>query len=144
MSSFHNSQLFFFLVTSVAISQRSLKSMQRPATPTLQEQIATKQMASNKQLFYVINNWNGNSLDALKHLLAPRADVNAVDEVGRTALHIAALDDNIELANLLLGNPSFTTLDAPDEYGKTALGYAEQNKRLAIASLIKNAKKPNT
>jgi ankyrin repeat protein len=57
-----------------------------------------------------------------------------IDETGRSSLHLAVLQDNIELGKLLLlkGLP----IDAKDEHGNTSLHYSCYHNSIAFTSLL--------
>lgn len=57
--------------------------------------------------------------DSLKQLLDSGVDVNATDKAGRTALHIAAMLGQTELARYLLSRGA--NVDARDRLGRTSL-----------------------
>eukprot|EP00884_Botryococcus_braunii_P004252 jgi/Botrbrau1/13828/Bobra.0056s0070.2 len=77
----------------------------------------------------------GGSLDVLNELLAYGADPGAADESGRTALHLAALRGNKDVAELLLKTPS-VHVDARDSTGMTPLHKAAGTGSLGVAEVL--------
>lgn len=72
-----------------------------------------------------------------RELLAVGADVNLQDADGRVALHYAAYSGNIDLIDMLLSEPSLSTLNHITEDGKTPLLVAvEFNHSAALARLL--------
>jgi len=75
--------------------------------------------------------------DAVRRLVAQRADVNAPLADGATALHWAAQWDDAETTALLIR--AGAKVDAADEYGVTPLVLAAQNGSTAVAEALLNA-----
>lgn len=65
---------------------------------------------------------------------SPDVDVNAQNQFGTTALHIAAATGSLRNAKLLVEHGA--TLELEDSVGNTALTLAEQNKHKAVADLL--------
>jgi hypothetical protein len=72
--------------------------------------------------------------DAVSLLLANKADVNAADVFGMTALHHAVIDGNKELAGLLIANKA--DVNARDQNGLTPLYETGLMGRAEIAELL--------
>ncbi|UPL01629.1 hypothetical protein LCI18_012563 [Fusarium solani-melongenae] len=71
------------------------------------------------------------------YLIKKRANVNAADYHGRTALHWTAHNGDKRLAQLLLERGAH--LNARDRWGKTALQWAVENWQVGMADLLQNA-----
>lgn len=65
----------------------------------------------------------------VEDLITADADINAVDNRGRTALHWAAAVNNVDAANILLMHHA--NRDAQDEKDETPLFLAAPSRRLA-------------
>jgi len=70
----------------------------------------------------------------IKYLLEKGADINAHGRFGNTALHWAATDSHIKIAEYLLENGA--NKNAKNDNGKTPLQYAEKTDT-AVKALIK-------
>jgi len=82
------------------------------------------------------------SIDDVKTaLLSPDTDINRVDNHNRTALHLAAWKNNIEILNILISFKANINATAMDNF--TAVHFAAQNSNGSefIKILIKNDKK---
>ena len=84
-----------------------------------------------------------NSLDAVEVLLAHKADVNAIDKNGKTALHHVAdckerTIESCETIKLLIKRQ--VNINAQDCLGNTALFYATKNKGFQIIQALLDAK----
>jgi ankyrin repeat protein len=75
-----------------------------------------------------------NNRTAIEAGLAQGAQPNERDEDGRTPLIHAAIDNQLEVAKLLLD--SGADVDAQDESGNSALHYAAQEYHVEMASLL--------
>ena len=75
-------------------------------------------------------------LDGVQRLLAKGHDINAVDDLGKTALHYAVGNEHFEVAQLLLR--AGADVDARDEasVGNTPLGEVAGSCSLRIARLL--------
>jgi serine/threonine-protein phosphatase 6 regulatory ankyrin repeat subunit A/serine/threonine-protein phosphatase 6 regulatory ankyrin repeat subunit B len=60
--------------------------------------------------------------------------LTVIDENGRSSLHHAVLQDNIELGKLLLSRGS--PIDAKDEHGNTSLHYSCYHNSIVFTSLL--------
>jgi uncharacterized protein len=79
---------------------------------------------------------------AVRALLEQRADVNAAEADGTTALHWAAHRDNVAVAGLLMG--AGAKVDAVNRYGVTPLALAALNGSAAmIEALLKGGANAN-
>ncbi len=75
------------------------------------------------------------NIDKTSHKLKfDMQDINAKDEQGRTNLHLAAIEGDTEVGNLLLQHGPDVNL--PDKLGKTALHYACQNGKIAFSRML--------
>lgn len=80
--------------------------------------------------------------EAVRALLAKKADVNAARADGATALMWAAHWDDLEMADLLLG--AGAKVNAADDYGVTALARASENASEAmVGRLLEGGADPN-
>ncbi|XP_071493970.1 transient receptor potential cation channel subfamily A member 1-like [Diadema antillarum] len=75
--------------------------------------------------------------NAVTLLLANGADVNSRDTKGRSTLHIASVQGNMEIFIALLAAPEIT-LDDQDRRGMTALAHATQAGNTDVALLLLN------
>jgi len=66
------------------------------------------------------------------------AVVNAQDRHGRTALHIAADSNNIDVVRKLLAREDFTCLNARDKHGRTALTVAEERGHDQVVLVLRD------
>jgi ankyrin repeat protein len=81
--------------------------------------------------------------DAVRALLRAKADVNAAEPDGTTALHWAARADDIEIGRLLLA--SGARVDSANRYGVTPLSLAAVNgSATMIEALLAAGANPNT
>jgi ankyrin repeat protein len=78
------------------------------------------------------------SLDSVKVLLEYRADVNAIQSDGSTALMLAWSDANV--TQLLLENGAADTINVQDDSGNTALMWACFFKATHVVPILLNAK----
>jgi ankyrin repeat protein len=72
--------------------------------------------------------------DVVEFLLANKADINAIDGLGMTALCHAAQDGKMEMAKFLLANKADSNV--ADNSGLMPLYYASQMDRLSMAELL--------
>ena len=79
-----------------------------------------------------------NRLFLVKYLLIHGADVNHVNTMCQTALHIAVEKGNAKITSLLLREPFSAKVDAADHYGRTPLHLAYLNHSSEIAMILKN------
>lgn len=80
--------------------------------------------------------------EAVRSLLAQRADVNAAQADGATAISWAAHRDDLETADLLIR--AGANVNAANEYGVTALSLACTNRNAAmVAKLLEAGANPN-
>ncbi len=77
---------------------------------------------------------SGGSSQALKVLLEAGADLNAVDLERRSALHLAAREDQFELARFLIDQGA--DLELKDSAGNTALHYAAEADEELVDYLV--------
>lgn len=83
-----------------------------------------------------VNRDTAQCVSMARELLAVGADVNLRDKDGRVALHYAAFSENLELIDMLLSEPSLSTLNHITEVGKTPLLVAvEFNHPAVLAGL---------
>ena len=67
----------------------------------------------------------------------PTVDLNCIDNSGMTALHYAAMIDNVEGVQLLLADPRLTTPNLKDKVGFTPVIAAMRNNRInALRELV--------
>lgn len=71
---------------------------------------------------------------AVKELLDKHYDPNEKDEMGNTAIMIAAERNDFNMVKVLFENGS--RLDVKDSGGRTPLGWAEKNKNPKMVSFI--------
>lgn len=76
------------------------------------------------------------NISITQHLIEGKADINARDYSGMTALHWAASRGRVDMMRLLLENQA--TLDTPDCQGNTALMLAIGNLQYAAVVLLLN------
>lgn len=87
----------------------------RPASPARREWEQKQDWAA-----FASNNFGDTAVtDSLKQLLDSGVNVNATDRLGRTALHVAAMLGQTELARYLLSRGA--RVDARDKLGRTPL-----------------------
>lgn len=75
-----------------------------------------------------------NDLEYVQKYIENRGNVNVKDEIGYTALHIAAENKNFEMCELLLTNGA--NVNAKNKSGNTALHLAVLNRQLSICDLL--------
>ncbi len=68
-----------------------------------------------------------------------KGDINAKDEFGRTNLHSACMNGDMEIAKLFIDKG--IDINAKDKEGKTALNLARRNGHTDIINLLKNTPK---
>ena len=74
-------------------------------------------------------------LSLIKNLLKAKVNINAMNAEGLSPLHMAVIEGNIEVANLLISEG--TNIELKDsKYGSTPLLYACQNGRLKIVNIL--------
>ena len=80
---------------------------------------------------YVKNSFGFPWLDTFIHLarITSSAELNAMDNEGRTALHVAAANGLVDAVNVLIQRGA--RLDEGDKYGKTPLDLAVENATIA-------------
>lgn len=66
------------------------------------------------------------AVDALRRLLNSGVDINAANEGGFTALHLASMSGNLEMVRLLLQNGA--NINASERFGHTALHRVSMNQ----------------
>ena len=75
-------------------------------------------------------------LSELRRLIATGADISRSDYDGRTALHLAACEGQVEAARLLIG--AGCDLEPRDRWGNTPLDDAKREKRYDIVALLRS------
>ena len=65
--------------------------------------------------------WRGHHLNVVKYLVDQGANLNLTDEDGRTALHLAAKEGNVESVVALIDQGANLNMRARYRYGDTAL-----------------------
>jgi len=75
-----------------------------------------------------------NDAAKVQQLVGNGADPNEVDDDGRTGLQIAAINDNVQIAAILIRASAH--LDLKDKFGNTALHYAVERDHLGMARLL--------
>jgi uncharacterized protein len=78
-----------------------------------------------------------NDVNEVRRLLEDQHDPNEEDDKGRTGLLIAAMDDNLPIAGILLKAGAHP--DAADSVGNTPLHYAAQRNRITMVRLLLDA-----
>lgn len=73
-------------------------------------------------------------LKEVKRLIKSGADINALDEKGRTPLHIAASTGRLSLVKYLVQNSA--DIHLKDKFHKTALIYAIKNNNIKVIVLL--------
>ena len=83
---------------------------------------------------YIKNSFGFRWLDTFIHLtgITSSAELNAMDNEGRTALHVAAANGLVDAVNVLIQRGA--RLDERDKYGKTPLDLAVENATIAPVS----------
>ena len=83
---------------------------------------------------YIKNSFGFRWLDTFIHLarITSSAELNAMDNKGRTALHVAAANGLVDAVNVLIQRGA--RLDERDKYGKTPLDLAVENATIAPVS----------
>ena len=100
-----------FLEPSI-LSAQDAESQQAEQAELTQEEL-------NQALFTVVTN---DLVDEVRSLIGQGAEVNGVDEYGRTPLHIAAAAGQLDIVKLLITHRA--RLDIKDNAGHTPLHYA--------------------
>lgn len=75
-----------------------------------------------------------NDIAQVRELLSQSAEVNAADELGITALHVAAINDNVRLAEALLSKGA--NVHARTNNGMTPLHFAASQGSLDLAKVL--------
>ncbi|KAJ0393451.1 hypothetical protein ATCC90586_003259 [Pythium insidiosum] len=88
---------------------------------------------TSKRAPLLIAAWEGH-IDIVRHLLEFRADTEAKDTDGMSAIHYAAFPGHTEIVRLLLENGS--DIEAKDQEEKTALGLLMADNQLDMARLL--------
>jgi ankyrin repeat protein len=136
---------YIFLITTVSLNGADILELvgllDRKDTATFQTKIKTLSDANcvrednNKSiLMYVV--WVGN-LEAIKHLIDKGADINAQDNGGATALHLAAWKGRTDIALYLLERGSSGSIMSKE--GMTPLDIALMQGNQEIATAIEKA-----
>lgn len=87
-------------------------------------------------LMYAV--WLGN-YEAVEHLIATGAEINATDNGGATALHLAIWKNNIDIATLLVKNGAASDILSSDGMSATDIAILQQNKEMM--ELLNSSKK---
>ena len=74
------------------------------------------------------------NLDAVERCLAEGTSPNAVNPIGQTALHIAAIWNNVKVATALID--AGASLSPPNQYGATPLHFAAQKGHIEFCQLL--------
>lgn len=78
-------------------------------------------------------------IEEVRHLLHLGADVNAFDEIGRTALHYAAAGEHLRVVELLLDNGAQVNARHEPTLSDTPLAKVAATCSLELARLLVNA-----
>ena len=74
------------------------------------------------------------NLDAVERCLMEGTSPNAVNPIGQTALHIAAIWNNVKVATALID--AGASLSPPNQYGATPLHFAAQKGHIEFCQLL--------
>lgn len=74
----------------------------------------------------IIKAVQNNNTEALEELIEEGAEIDEVDEHGKTALHYAVLSANTDIVQFLIDQGA--SIDKQDSSGKTPLSYAKNKK----------------
>ena len=108
----------FIFIYLIIILKPSFLSAQNTEQQKV-EQAEQSNEELTQALFAAVTNGR---VDEVKKLIAQGADVNVVDEYGRTPLHITAAAGQVEIVKLLLAHGA--RLEIKDNAGRTPLHYA--------------------
>jgi uncharacterized protein len=82
----------------------------------------------------VVHSVEKNDAAAVEQLLASGSSPNGTNDAGRTGLHIAALNGNAEIADLLIKAGAW--IDVKDPLGNTPLFYAADRDHVDVVDLL--------
>lgn len=109
-------------------------------TPDLNDSLMLGKKASDKKLEIeareMIGAVSGDQVDEVQRLIKKNCAVNEPDYDGRTPLHIAASNNNLELVKILL-NVSGINVNPVDNFEMTPYHDAITNNFVAVAELLK-------
>lgn len=88
--------------------------------------------SDNNKTVLMYASWLGN-LEAVHHLVAQGANINATDSSGATALHLAIWKDNTEIALFLLENGASAVLVSNEGMSPTDMAVYRSNTKVLEA-----------
>lgn len=98
------------------------------------EFLSSEKQEAEEEMLSLIDAVIAGDLEAVELALADKHNVNQLDDLGRSALHHAAIRNNLEIAELLIDNDA--SLDIKDNQERTPAEYAEFMLHQEIFQLI--------